>query len=187
MATLGEQFSRRRFEDATDSDALAQSLSDVLTARLRTAAEAPSEATALVAELKALGHELFSWDESLDFQTWGDDYTRPKRRRIIIDLRYPEDEEPWAEVHFGPWPPAVPAPACVRCARPMTPSHLRIRGIGHGHVGSRDVTVEILVGEQDKRTLTVGQASRGYAVAAFWCPFCAALWLPDTASGGWTG
>ena len=69
----------------------------------------------------------------------------------------------------------------------MVPSSLRVRGVGHGHVASRAVDVELFLGEQDKRTITVGQRSSGYQVAAFWCGRCNALWVPDTARGGWTG
>jgi hypothetical protein len=84
MTILGEQYSRDSFESSTDSASLAKSLSDHLTQRLRSARDVRAEAHAIVSDLKVLGHELFSWDETDDWQIWGDDYVRPKHQRIIV-------------------------------------------------------------------------------------------------------
>lgn len=186
MKGLGEQYSRSKFDDSTDATSLANSLADALTVRLRQASDVRAEARSLVSELKALGHELFSWDESTDWETWGDDYIRPKARRIIVKLRFPDDDAPSASVDFGPWPPRTPAIQCPRCQTPMTATALRIVGVGHGHAASREVNVEVFLGEQDRRTLSVGQSSRGLQVPGHWCSSCAGLWLPDTTKSGWT-
>jgi|SRR3954451_8018725 hypothetical protein len=187
MTGLGQEYSRHSFEQSNDSETLARDLSGILAQRLNAAKNPRSEADVVVEELKLLGHLLFSWDEDEDWQVWGDDYTRPRPNRFIVELRYPVGERASADVTFGPWPEAVPPPACQRCGAPMVPSSLRVRGIGHGHVASREVEVELFLGEQDKRTITVGQRSSGYQVAAFWCGRCNALWVPDAARGGWTG
>jgi len=186
MPELGEQYSRRNFENSTDAISLADGLAAVLTFRLRRADDVRAEARILVSELKALGHELFSWDESPDRETWGDDYIRPKGRRIIVELRFPADDAPSASVDFGPWPTPTPAILCPRCQTPMTATSLRVAGVGHGHAASREVNVEVFLGEQDRRTFSAGQASRGLQVPGLWCSSCAGLWLPDTTRVGWT-
>lgn len=75
MTRLGEQYSRRNFENSTDAASLPHSLAELLTGRLCSARAARAEAQVLVSELKAVGHELFSWDESTDWETWGDTRT----------------------------------------------------------------------------------------------------------------
>jgi hypothetical protein len=187
MTRLDEQYSRQGFESSSDSASLAKSLSDLLTERLRSARDVRAEGDAIVRDLKVLGHELFSWDEADDSQTWGDDYIRPKHQRILVELRFPADEAPSASVTFGPWPSPPPAPLCLHCQKPMTPTHLRVYGVGHGHAMSREVSVEVFLGEQERRVLTTGQRSIGLQVPGFWCSSCAALWLPDTTRIGWTG
>jgi hypothetical protein len=186
MTGLGEQYSRRSFENSTDSAALSSGLTDLLTDRLRRADDPRGEARSIIAELKALGHELFSWDQSTDWETWGDDYGRPKDTRIVLQLQYPDDESPWASVDFGPWPRPTPATPCPSCQNPMTATFLRVRGVGHGHAPSREISVEVHLGEQDCRTFSAGQASRGLQVPGLWCSSCAGLWLPDTTKVGWT-
>jgi hypothetical protein len=186
MTGLGEQYSRGNFENAADATPLAASLAELLTSRLRRAEDARSEARILVRELKALGHELFSWDESTDCETWGDDYSRPKAKRLLVELSFPEDNVPSASVEFGPWPAPEPAISCPRCHMPMSATFLCVRGVGHGHGGSREVNVEVSLGETHRRTFSAGQASRGLQVPGFWCSSCAGLWLPDTTRIGWT-
>jgi hypothetical protein len=96
---------RSEFESATDPRPLVEALSRELTNRLRSSSDPETESRNIVEELRSDGHELFSWDESTDFQTWGDSWVPPKgKNRIIIDFNYPEDEPPSVEVHFGPWP-----------------------------------------------------------------------------------
>ena len=187
MTGLGEQYSRRNFENSTDSVSLAQGLADLLTERLRGAKDARAEAGAIILDLKALGHELFSWDEASDGQTWGDDYVRSGPQRIIVELRFPDDDAPSASVDFGPWPSPAPPTLCPRCQKPMTATLLRVHGVGHGHVASGEVEIEIFLGNLERRTFTVGQRSRGLQVPGLWCSSCTGLWLPDTAQVGWTG
>jgi len=187
MTGLGEQYSRRSFENATDSALLARKLAELVSDRLRRASDVRTEARVIVAGLRALGHNLFSWDRSIDWETWGDDYAKPEATRILVELRFPEDDEPSANVHFGPWPKPAPATPCPRCQNPMSATFLRIHGVGHGHVASREVNVEVFLGKQDPRTFSVGQGSRGLQVPGLWCPSCAGLWLPDTKQVGWTG
>jgi hypothetical protein len=50
------------------------------------------------------GHDLWSWDEDDDWETWGGDYVRPQRTRMIIKFRYPAPHDATVDVTFGPWP-----------------------------------------------------------------------------------
>lgn len=179
-------FSRVDFDQAEDANALASSLADVLSGRLRSSTDRGAEVKRLVDELKAAGHELYSWDESGDWQIWGDDYMRPRPTRLIVEFRYAEDEPPFAEVTFGPWPKPTPPPKCQQCGAELAPSSLRLHGIGHGHVASQDVRIELHVGEI-LRTLSIGQRSMGFQIEAFSCPSCKGLWIPHPTAGGWTG
>ena len=187
MTSLGKEYSRHSFENSSDSAALARNLADLLTDRLRRASDVRAEARALVAELRAVGHDLFSWDESTECETWGDDYVRPRTARIIVELHFSEDDRPWARVEFGPWPSPAPAMRCPRCQKAMSATVLRVHVVGHGHATSREVHVEVYLGEQERRTFSAGQGSRGLQVPGLWCSACAGLWLPDTSQIGWTG
>ena len=41
----------------------------------------------LIDELRSNGHELWSFDESDDFQIWGPDYTKPGRIGIVVTFQ----------------------------------------------------------------------------------------------------
>ena len=96
---------RSEFESASDPRSLAKAMSRELTNRLISSSDPEIESRSIVDELRSYGHDLFSWDESTDFQVWGDSYAPPTgRNRIIIEFNYPDDEPPSVEVTFGPWP-----------------------------------------------------------------------------------
>jgi hypothetical protein len=187
MTGLSERYSRHNFESSTDGESLAHDLAKLLTERLRSAEDARVEADTIILDLKTLGHELFSWDEAPDSRTWGDDYVRPKRTRIVVELRFPDDDTPSASVDFGPWPVPAPETPCPRCHKPMTATSLRVHGVGHGHAVSREVDIEVFLGDLERQTFSAGQRSRGLQVSGLWCASCSGLWLPDTTRIGWTG
>jgi len=85
---VGEAFSFESFAAATDSNAMCARLATVLAARFR---ESPHPATAFVSamkELKALGHDLWSWDEDL----WGSDYMTKRAGAGLRIQRLTNDE-----------------------------------------------------------------------------------------------
>jgi hypothetical protein len=65
-------------------DSLLRDLEVLLTARLEASANRPDEAYRLVQELKSLGHDLYSFDDSPDFQLWCGDWVHPKEPYELI-------------------------------------------------------------------------------------------------------
>ncbi len=112
---LSQDFSRDAFEKHAHPSSLSAELADLLTQRLRAASDPAAEAQAILDDLKAIGHALWSWDESADFMTYGDDYMRPGPTRFIVSLHWDAQRDddatalgqPLAEVEFGPWAAAA--------------------------------------------------------------------------------
>ncbi len=52
-------------------------------------------------ELRALGHDLWSFDESTDFQEWCGDWTNPKQPyELLVTVAYPDDGPRQVSVTF---------------------------------------------------------------------------------------
>lgn len=105
------RFSRDAFERSENAPQLCSDLVATLVPRLVAASDRLGEARAIADDLRAAGHELWSWDESFDFSIWGDEYVRPTRpTRFLIEMRWPSEDEPAQTVEvvvtFGPWPQA---------------------------------------------------------------------------------
>jgi hypothetical protein len=99
MAFDRGRFDRPALEAAADRQAWARDLGHALAARLRAAMDAQLEVSNIVAELKALGHDLWSFDESDDFAIWTYDYVNaPPGPQLGIHFRYAAYEEPAVEV-----------------------------------------------------------------------------------------
>src|SRR5262245_6833368 len=64
-----DAWKRSEFESATNPRPLVEAMSRELTNRLRSSPDPETESRSIVDELRSDGHELFSWDESTDFQT----------------------------------------------------------------------------------------------------------------------
>lgn len=83
-------FSFIDFEQASPEERLAlmNELAAVLTARVRGAGDFEAEVAAIVGELRAQGHDLWSFDEDDGFQIWCPSWTaKPPRPGIIVDFR----------------------------------------------------------------------------------------------------
>ena len=81
-----ERFTKAAFDkaDPRDRDRLAAELSGVLQERLRRAGEFHDGVKALVADLRALGHDLWSFDESDEMEVWCPNYQRPTGPGIVV-------------------------------------------------------------------------------------------------------
>ena len=91
---LDKRFSRSEFLGVVEDGArtsLCSALGEVLSRRIRQSPAFGAEARACVAELRALGHDLWSFDESTDFQIWCPNYAQPTGPGIIVTFTESED------------------------------------------------------------------------------------------------
>lgn len=102
-------FSRDDLERSSEPETLCRILESLIQHRLAHASNPAEEVLAIVNDLRSAGHDIWSWDESLDFSIWGDDYINPPRAtRLVLQMRWPSsdsaDEKAEVEITFGPWP-----------------------------------------------------------------------------------
>lgn len=67
-----------------DRERLCADLGGKLGAHLATSASFHSAVKELVRELRELGHDLWSYDESDDFEIWGPNYEKPTGAGIVV-------------------------------------------------------------------------------------------------------
>src|SRR5215831_7552815 len=72
-------YERKAFLAAAPADipAMCAGLANVISRRLGESAEFHAAGYAVIEELRAAGHPLWSFDEGPDFQAWCDDWTKP--------------------------------------------------------------------------------------------------------------
>lgn len=97
---MDANFSRSSFQSLPDRqarDILGAKLAGVMSARLRSASSFRHEVHRCVQELRALGHDLWSFEESDEFQTWGPNYVAPTGPGIVVTFSAPDGVEvEWA-------------------------------------------------------------------------------------------
>ncbi|WP_144429607.1 hypothetical protein [Myxococcus hansupus] len=94
-------FSYESFVQARDQKRLSRELEQVLAARLKSSATPDAEGYRMVAELRALGHDLVSFDEATDFQVWCGDWTNPKCPcELVVTISYGDEEPRTVSVDF---------------------------------------------------------------------------------------
>ena len=71
---LDKRFSYEGLLATTDRPEFIEELGEELTRRLRAAMDPENEGRAIIEELRNLGHDLWSFDESDDFQIWTGDW-----------------------------------------------------------------------------------------------------------------
>jgi hypothetical protein len=120
MASLDSRFSYDAMVAASDRTSLVVDLGAELTRRLLASGDPEKESRRLVEELRALGHDLWSFDESIDFQDWCGDWVSPKQPyELFLSFSYREGEAPTAEALFQerrPGPKLVSAEGRERSA-----------------------------------------------------------------------
>lgn len=72
-------------------------LAYVLTERLKGASAFHQSVESLVSGLRALGHDLWSFDESDDMEVWGPNYETPSGPGIVVTFRSDEVIVEWTE------------------------------------------------------------------------------------------
>lgn len=102
---LDTKYSRSAFVESREPEQLAAELAKSLTRRLVTATDPADEVEKMVGDLKEQGHDIFSWDASDEFETWGDSWLAPRdSMRIVLAFSFAEDEARQVVVEYGPWP-----------------------------------------------------------------------------------
>jgi hypothetical protein len=90
-AVLDHRFSYDSFVAGTDADRqrIADDLAQELTRRVQASADPAQAASDCVDDLKSLGHDLWSFDESDDLQLWCGDWTAPERAfELFVEITY---------------------------------------------------------------------------------------------------
>jgi hypothetical protein len=102
---LDHRFSYEMFVAGTDGsrERLAHELAEELVRRLQASSDPANTAYECIEDLKGLGHDLWSFDESDDFQKWCGNWTAPKTAfELIVGFTYREQQAPTASVAFKP-------------------------------------------------------------------------------------
>jgi hypothetical protein len=91
VAVLDNRFSYDQFTAGTDDDRdrLTRDLADELTRRVRAAADPAKAGGDCIEDLRALGHDLWSFDEDDDFQLWCGNWTATVRAlELTVEITY---------------------------------------------------------------------------------------------------
>ena len=102
---LDHRFSYETFVAGTDEyrERLANELEEELVRRLQASSDPAKTAYECIENLKGLGHDLWSFDESDDFQEWCGNWMAPKASfELIVGFTYGEQEPATASVAFKP-------------------------------------------------------------------------------------
>jgi hypothetical protein len=98
---LDDRFSYDNLVASPDRPNLLEALRAEITRRLQTTSDPEKEGYVVVEELRKLGHDLWSFDESDDFQRWCGDWVNPKHPyELFLEISYGEGELPCATVTF---------------------------------------------------------------------------------------
>jgi len=90
---MEQRFAKENFlaAEAAERGALCEDLAAVLAVRLGEANEFGETVSACVEELRALGHDLWSFDESDDFQAWCPNYDNPTGPGVVVTFSVPDE------------------------------------------------------------------------------------------------
>ena len=177
---LDGSFSRSNFEAAADLHSLCTRLADVLTGRVRAAKNVHMELEWIVADLRALGHNVQRWDEVIS------EWEEPRKDRYLwiwvdevdIEAAGPSPDAA-VDVSFRPRLPDEIKFGCPLCSSKMEEREVWLRIQGHGSAVAPGVRVHFECPGLDGIDNVVGAASverrRGVRV----CRSCGtALLLP---------
>ena len=92
------RFAREAFRDADAAGrkALAQELAETLRSRLRIAEDFHQSVRGLVEELRSLGHDLWSFDETDEMEVWCPNYQTPSGPGIVVTFTTEGVEVDWS-------------------------------------------------------------------------------------------
>lgn len=86
---MDARFSYDLLVASADRPGLVASLRSEITRRLLAATDPEAEARVVIEELRQLGHDLWSFDESDEFQAWCGNWVHPKYPyELIVEMSY---------------------------------------------------------------------------------------------------
>ena len=93
------EYSKAEFErlDAKGKATLCAALATLLLMRLRTEPDFHKGVGKLIGELRAVGHDLWSFDESDDMEAWCPNYESPSGPGIVLTFTHDRVEVDWSE------------------------------------------------------------------------------------------
>ena len=140
---LDTSFTRSNFESAPSQQAICARLSEVLTTRLRAAKNLHMEIEWIVADLRALGHEVKHWDGVI--ANWDgpkqDPYLWVWFDGIDLDEDACDSSNAKVGVSFRPRLPGEIEFRCPLCWSEMENREIRLTLQGHGSVAAPSVNV----------------------------------------------
>jgi hypothetical protein len=125
---LDADFSRAAFEATGDAQALCARLSELLSTRMRSAANRYMELEWIVADLRAIGHHVHHWDGVI--ANWDD---RRQDPYLWIAVGGTDLDDPGPEVSVS-WRPRLPEAVvrCPLCWGELAASEIFLDVLGHG-------------------------------------------------------
>jgi hypothetical protein len=98
---IDERFSYENLATSPDRPNLVDALCAEITRRLQASTNPESEGRVVVEQLRQLGHDLWSFDESDEFQDWcGARVTAKRPYELLVHISYREGELAFAKVVF---------------------------------------------------------------------------------------
>lgn len=96
---MDQKFSKSNFLAASEQARLflCSALAEEVTRRFGQLPSWHDEVEHLVEQLRRLGHDLWSYDESDDFEIWGPNYADPTGPGIIVTFRLEGAEVEWTQ------------------------------------------------------------------------------------------
>ena len=181
---LDPKFARSIFEQSSEQDQRCQELANLLTTRLEKGEDLQTEIATILADLKHLGHDLYSWDESDDWQMWGDDYmSPPSKYRIILQFSYETHRSPSVQVYWGEWPKEEEK-AILRCPTSdfeLSPHTLQFKIWGSGRVDFERIPFSLQIGSRRRLEDELANTTVRFQEGGYECPLCNGFWFPGSA------
>jgi hypothetical protein len=98
---LDDRFSYDNLSASADRKELVEALRMEITRRVQAASDPENEGRSVVEELRQLGHDLCSFDESDEFQSWCGNWINPQHPyELLVEINYREGESVGATVAF---------------------------------------------------------------------------------------
>ncbi|HEY2515900.1 MAG TPA: hypothetical protein VGI39_33750 [Polyangiaceae bacterium] len=183
---LDSRFARAHFVADGDAQERCQALAEVLTSRLVAATNVPQAIEWVLADLRALGHEVARWDEVIS-----DAWAKPENDHylwVVLEAASSDDDEandaaPPRSVYVAFRPRLRDLPRrCPQCFAEMTACDIRLRVQGHGSASAPALRVRFEAPGIPELDALVGPTSLEVARSGMLCPSCHSAWFPPPRS-----